>query len=157
MHFMCVFGTPYCTAFTFNVSTQVQPCRVLSTNCPTHSVISMQDHTTIGKAEFLHRVHGHEPGAWTGKERAAIVTVFCSKTRCLRLVSPKNLVKGLRGVRISVSSTMFAVSYTKSVTRLSQTPHFSLNFSSSLNIILLFGTSLLGCKRRDNSPTAVII
>jgi len=76
MHFMWVFSTPYCTAFTVIVSTQVQPCRVLSTNYPVHCVISMQDHTTTGNTEFFQHYHGYEPGAWIGRERAAIVTVF---------------------------------------------------------------------------------
>jgi len=129
MHFMWVFSTQYCTAFTINLSTQVQPCRVLSTNYSIHCVISMQDHTTTGNAEFLQQFHSHEPGAWIGRERAARVTVFCSMTMCLvRLDSPEILMKGLRGVRVSVSSAVLAVSYIKTVTRLSETPSFSLNF-----------------------------
>ena len=76
VHFMWGFSTLYCTAFTINVSTQVQPCRPLSTSCPLHYVISMQDRTTTGNAEFLQRFHGYEPGAWIGRERAAIVTIF---------------------------------------------------------------------------------
>jgi len=84
----------------------------------------MQDHTTIGNAELLQQSHGYEHGAWIGRERAAIVTFFCSITRCLRLVSPENLVKDLRGFRVSVSSRVLAVSYIKAVTRLANTPFF---------------------------------
>ena len=85
----------------------------------------MQDHATTGNVEFFQQFHGHEPGAWIGRERIAIVTVFSSMTRCLRLVSPENLVIGLRGDWVSVSSTVRAVSYVKTVARLSQTTHFS--------------------------------
>ena len=81
------------------------PCPFLKTNCPVHCVNSIQDNATIGNAECLQLCHGRDPVALIGRERVAIFTVFCSMTRCLRVVPLENLVKGLRGDRVSVSST----------------------------------------------------